>query len=224
MNLGRRLHAALGGQVRARVWQGALAAMTGVLVLGLAGGCQAAEANSLGGHAGEQANRVQLRSGRSAHRQAQHRRLRWGGREAGRKGAPRHASATLEKCVTAVAQSERYATFAGQMKSGPGTEEMAIRIDLLEREPGQAFFHRVEAPGLGQWRTSEPGVKIFKVVKQITNLGSPGAYRALVRFHWIDAEGDIFRRARSHTQTCRQPSLQEPGLGGEAATARMPGR
>lgn len=121
-----------------------------------------------------------------------------------------HVSVFLERCVSTGSQSESYATFAGQITALKGSSEMAIRIDIEERGEGEATFHRVDARGLGVWRLSEPGVSIFRDVKQVTNLASPAAYRALVRFHWLDAEGHVLRRTWMLSPVCRQPSSGEP--------------
>ena len=134
------------------------------------------------------------------------------------------ASVFLERCVRGESPSESYVTFAGQMATIKGAVQMAIRIDVEERGQGEATFHRVAAKGLGVWRLSEPGVSIFRDVKQVTNLASPVAYRALVRFHWLDAAGRVTRRARMYTPVCRQPAPSEPSepsFAGEAPTARM---
>src|SRR5689334_16433915 len=79
-------------------------------------------------------------------------------------------SATLTQCVTSVLQPERSATFSGEMSAVPGTARMAMRIEIEERLPHEALFHVVAAPGASAWRTSEPHVKIFKYLKQVTDL------------------------------------------------------
>jgi len=115
-------------------------------------------------------------------------------------------SATLEQCVTSVAQGERSATFAGEMTALAGTARMAMRIELQERLPGEALYHNVTAPGLGAWRESDVKVKIYKYLKQVTNLSSPASYRALVRFRWVGARGHVIRRAERVTPRCVQPA------------------
>jgi hypothetical protein len=123
-------------------------------------------------------------------------------------------SATLLQCVTSVVQGERSATFSGEMTAIPGTAHMAMRIDLEERLPGEVLFHTVSVPaGLsmgteryaGLWRGSEPKVKVYKYVKQFTNLSSPAVYRASVRFRWLNSRGHIIRRAERLTPKCAQP-------------------
>jgi hypothetical protein len=120
-------------------------------------------------------------------------------------------SATLEECVTAVAQGERAATFSGEMTAIPGTVRMSMRIDVEERVPGEAAFHTVTAPGLGVWRSADPKVKVYKYLKQVTNLSSPASYRGFVQFRWIGEKGRAIKRAERMTVRCLQPaSPSEP--------------
>ncbi|MGA8354894.1 MAG: hypothetical protein WB698_12070 [Solirubrobacteraceae bacterium] len=131
-------------------------------------------------------------------------------------------AATLEKCVTAANPLERYAIFFGRMSVIPGATGMAMRIGIEEHTRGEAF-HAVEAagtPGLSAWRISEPGVKIFKDVKQVSNLEAPADYRAVVRFRWTDAKGTVIKREVLRTTVCRQPA-SEAQIGATAPTARM---
>jgi len=115
-------------------------------------------------------------------------------------------SGTLEQCVSVGEQAERSATFSGEMTAITGAARMAMRIEVQERMPGEELFHTVSAPGLGVWRGSDPGVKIYKYVRQVTNLSSPAIYRALVRFHWLDEGGHVIRRAERRTPKCEQPT------------------
>ncbi|HTZ87625.1 MAG TPA: hypothetical protein VMB05_13235 [Solirubrobacteraceae bacterium] len=118
--------------------------------------------------------------------------------------------AAVEECVTVGAQAERAATFSGEMSAVAGTARMAIRIDVEERAQGEAEFHMVSAPGLGVWRPSDPKVKVYKYLKQVTNLSAPAAYRGLVRFRWIGAKGHAIKRAERLTSKCVQPAESEP--------------
>jgi hypothetical protein len=116
-------------------------------------------------------------------------------------------SVTLEQCVTSTVQAERSATFTAQMVATPATWKMALRFELQERMRGETDFHTVIAPGLSAWQRAEPGVKIYKYVKQVTNLAAPAAYRAVVRFRWLGEKGRVLKRAELHTQKCVQPTL-----------------
>lgn len=142
-----------------------------------------------------------------------------GAQGSGAGGAPQLApaaaggvSVTLEECVTAAVQEQRAAAFSAEMTAVPGTMRMAMRIDLEERIPGEAEFHTVTAPGLGVWRSSDAKVKVYKYLKQVTNLSAPAAYRGFVRFRWLSAKGHVIKRADRLTGRCLQPAAPpEPG-------------
>ncbi len=116
------------------------------------------------------------------------------------------ASASLLECVTAVDQTERSATFAGEMTAIPGSTRMEMRVDVLERMPGEVAFRNVSASGLGVWRASAPGVKVYKYLKQVTNLFAPAFYRGAVRFRWLNARGRLIKAAELRTPRCEQPA------------------
>jgi hypothetical protein len=144
-----------------------------------------------------------------------------GGSQVTAPATPGGVSATLEECVTAVAQSERAATFSGEMTAVAGTVRMSMRIDVEERVPGETAFHAVTAPGLGVWRSADPKVKVYKYLKQVTNLSSPASYRGFVQFRWIGDKGHVIKRAERMTTRCLQPALpSEPSeTSGPNATA-----
>jgi len=123
--------------------------------------------------------------------------------------APAEGNATvgIEQCLTSTVQLERSATFTAQMTATSATEKMAMRLELQQRIGGESEFHTLAAPGFGVWRNSEPGVKIYKYVKQVTNLTAPAAYRVLVRFRWIGESGRLLRRDEERTPRCVEPTL-----------------
>jgi len=123
-----------------------------------------------------------------------------------RSSAP-SASAVLEECLTSPVQAERSATFAGEMTAVAGTVRMAMRIDVEERMPEETTYHTVSAPGLGVWRLSDARVKIYKYLKQVTNLSSPAVYRAVVHFRWLARHGHVIKRAQRFTGSCVQPAM-----------------
>lgn len=128
-------------------------------------------------------------------------------------------SATLEQCLTAAQQAERAATFAGEMTAIPGTAKMEMRIDVLERQPKELLFHAVAAPGLGVWRTAAPGVKTYRYLKEVTNLTAPAAYRAAVRFRWLNSRGKLIKSLEMRTPRCLQSLVPvEDHKPGEAST------
>jgi hypothetical protein len=123
---------------------------------------------------------------------------------------PGPVSASVEQCVPAAAQSERSATFTAQMTATTGTQRMAIQMEIQEWTPTNPTFRTVLAPGLGVWSQSETGVKIYKFVKQFTNLTAPGAFRALVHYRWLDGRGHTIAHAQRRTPVCQQPAQPLP--------------
>jgi hypothetical protein len=119
-------------------------------------------------------------------------------------------SASLVQCLTATEQAERSATFSGEMTMIPGAARMSMRIELLERAPGETSYHTVIAPGLGVWRTAETGVKSYKYLKQVTNLSAPAVYKGLVSFRWQGPRGHTIRREERRTHRCAQPPPVTP--------------
>jgi hypothetical protein len=123
---------------------------------------------------------------------------------------PGAVTATLEQCVASTVQAERSATFTGEMTAVPGAARMAMRVDLEERAPSELEFHPVTAPGLGVWRSADPKVKVYKYLKQVTNLSAPASYRGVVHFRWINAKGHVIKRAERATGRCLQPGSGMP--------------
>ncbi len=121
------------------------------------------------------------------------------------------ASATLEQCVTAATQSERSATFAGEMTALPGTARMQIRVELFERVPGEGQYRAVSAPDLGVWQGSAAGVKTFKHIQQVSNLSAPAFYRGVVGFRWLSARGRQIKIEELRTSRCEQPLAPSTG-------------
>ncbi len=124
-------------------------------------------------------------------------------------------SATVEECVTAAAQAGRSVTFTGQMETVSGAHRMAMEIVVQEHVPGEAGFHTLAAAGSGTWQRSEVGVKIYKYVRQVTDLPAPAGFRATVQYRWLDDRGHVIRTTLRRTSVCRQP--------GERSAATMPG-
>jgi hypothetical protein len=129
--------------------------------------------------------------------------------------------AALQTCHTGSAPLDRYALFTAQVGAVPDTDRMQVRFDLQQKLPG-GDFRRVVAPGLGVWRSSIPGVDIFRYRKQVANLQAPASYRALVRFRWLDDSGAVIQSATRKTKTCKQPDLR-PDLELGAVTAQPAG-
>jgi hypothetical protein len=123
---------------------------------------------------------------------------------------PGPVSASVEQCVPAAVQTERSATFTAQMTATANTQRMAIQMEIQEWTPTDPSFHTILAPGLGAWSQSETGVKIYKFVKQFTNLTAPGSFRALVRYRWLDGRGHVIAHTQRRTPLCQQPAQPLP--------------
>jgi hypothetical protein len=121
------------------------------------------------------------------------------------------ASVTLEQCSAAATQIERSATFAAEMTLLPGSTRMEMRLALLERTPKESTYHAVTAQGLGSWRLATAGVKVYRYVKQVTNLAAPAVYRADVRFRWLGAHGRVIKSAERRSASCAQLLPSETG-------------
>jgi CARDB protein len=83
-----------------------------------------------------------------------------------------------------------------------------MRFDLFRHAPGSFAFKRVAAPGLGVWKRADAGVGRLRFKQKVENLTAPAAYRAVVSFRWINANGRVFARAQHVTPTCQQPDLR----------------
>src|SRR3989440_5928029 len=125
---------------------------------------------------------------------------------AAQSASPPRASAQLDRCHPSLDAAQRYASFSGTMRSlRAGQDRMEMRFDLYRRARGSLVFKRVAAPGLGVWSRANPGVGRFKFRQKVENLSAPAAYRAVVSFRWIGADGRVFARAQRVTAVCGQP-------------------
>jgi hypothetical protein len=130
-------------------------------------------------------------------------------------------TATLQQCVTAVVESERSATFSGDMTLVPGSSRMQMRTDVLERKPGEARFHLVGAKGVDAWHQADAGVTTYRYLRQVTNLYAPAAYRGDVRLRWLNARGHVVKRMRLVTPECVQPA--DPSMTTSSSAMLAPG-
>jgi hypothetical protein len=143
--------------------------------------------------------------------------------ESGTSTAKPIASATLTQCATAtIPQTERSATFAGEMTAISGTVHMQMRVELQERILGELQYRTVADPALGVWRGSAPGVEVFTHIQQVSNLSAPAVYRGVVHFRWVNAKGRAIKVEELATAVCEQPaapSSAAPGASGVTAGA-----
>jgi CARDB len=150
-------------------------------------------------------------------------------------GFPAAASAESVKllaCVPALEGKDRAATFEARVRPARGSERMQVRFTLQVDKDLLGGWRRVAAAGLDEWLTSDPGVIRYSYAKTVQNLSAPAAYRMVVRFRWLDDEGEVLARSRVTSRVCRQPDMRpdlaaeriEAVEGGHAVTLRNAGR
>lgn len=117
------------------------------------------------------------------------------------------AAAPLAKARTVACDGAAgTATFRADLRHRTGADRLQVAFRLLMLRDGR--WRRVRAPGLGRWRTSQPGVARYVYTKTVDGLVEPGAYRAAVQFRWLDAAGGVLGRTVRRTTTCRRPDTR----------------
>ena len=114
----------------------------------------------------------------------------------------------LLSCESALDQEAREATFEARMRVRKGTRKMQMRFTLQTRSQEHPQWRRLGAPGFGKWLTSDTGVGRYVYTKRLVSLTAPASYRTLVRFRWLDADGDRIASTRATSAVCRQRDLR----------------
>ena len=127
------------------------------------------------------------------------------------------ASVRVVECTPSLDAEARSATFEARIRASDGTDRLQVRFTLQTRTQGELGYRRVLAPGFGVWLTSDRGVARYSYAKTIANLAAPASYRMIVRFRWLDADGESLRTAKRTSAPCRQPDLR-PDLVAEEIT------
>ncbi len=115
--------------------------------------------------------------------------------------ASKHAKATLVGCDT----TADTALFRGAITTYGKAATLQLRFTLQARVSGGGGFKRVVAPTFDTWLSYTPGKRTYVYDKTVENLEDGAAYRAVVRFRWRDADGDVIARATKATAACTQP-------------------
>jgi hypothetical protein len=92
---------------------------------------------------------------------------------------------------------------------------MAMRFTLQERPKPPArrragastAWRVVKAPGLGVWRVSHHGVRMFAYRQVVEALTPDSPYRVLIAYRWYDADGVVLKRAVRRSPACRPAGL-----------------
>src|SRR3954469_17365208 len=132
--------------------------------------------------------------------------------------------ARLSACATGPQVGDRSAAFSASMPSVPGARRMAMRFTLQARVPPSLVFAPVDVPGLRVWKRSAVGRVGFIFTQRVQGLGSPAAYRAVVRFRWLGRGHRLLRTARRVTAICRQRDWRPDLRAGALTVAPAPTR
>ena len=116
-------------------------------------------------------------------------------------------SVKVVACAPSLDPLARSATFEARTRAY-GSDRMQVRFTLQVREDALSAWRRVAAPGFDTWLTSDAGVRRYSYAKTVENLAAPAAYRTVVRFRWLDEDGDVTDRSRRTSAACRQPDLR----------------
>lgn len=131
--------------------------------------------------------------------------------------------AKLTSCTVGPEPSARSVTFTASLPRRTGAARLQLRFSLLQRLGDDGPFERVSGvPGWDRWETSQPGRPGLVLHRRVEGLAAPAAYRALVRFRWLDADGHVLKRLTRRTGTCEQPDVR-PDLVLGALTALREG-
>src|SRR4051794_3689960 len=145
--------------------------------------------------------------------------------------APAHAATSgvrVTGCQSALDATERVASFEGRMKVKHHARRMQMRFTLQTRSSDTPRWHKLPAAGFGKWLTSNPGIGRYVYTKRVIELEAPASYRTIVRFRWLDADGDRVASSKAISATCHQsdyrPNLRPLGVqaepGADASHAR----
>jgi hypothetical protein len=129
------------------------------------------------------------------------------------------AASPARAVVVSCDRTAGQAVFDGRMETEPGAARMQMRFTLQDRVPPSRRYHRVRIPSFGAWQTSSPGRSRYVYTKRVDGLVGPASYRVVVHFRWLDADGDVLRRARATSRVCRVPDLR-PDLSVSAIEVR----
>jgi len=118
------------------------------------------------------------------------------------------ASVKVADCVPALEPAARSATFEARMRAARGSDRMQVRFTLQVRDDGAVRWRKLVAPGFDEWLTSDAGVRRYVYDRTIQNLAASAAYRTVVRFRWVDADGATLKSSRATSPACRQLDLR----------------
>jgi hypothetical protein len=120
--------------------------------------------------------------------------------------------ARIAQCAQAAQPADRLVGLHAAIRGVPGAERLGVRVDLLERQPGDSDYSALSGSGLGSWRLSDPIASHPRrhqlvVEQEVTDLAAPAAYRFRVGFRWYGPGGRVIASRQVVTAACRQVLL-----------------
>jgi hypothetical protein len=120
-------------------------------------------------------------------------------------------SATVTGCVSGATAAQRSASFSAEIQTLPGARTLSISFSLYQRSAATGGWAEVSAPGFDVWQSSKPEIASFTANENVIDLPAPAAFRAVVRYRWLDRRHHVLRRAERVTPNCVM-ALPEPDL------------
>ena len=138
--------------------------------------------------------------------------------------------ARLLGCESALDPAARAATFEGRMRTvRKARAQAADALHAADAPPEEPRLARAAGPRLRQVAdAATPASAATSTRSASSRSPRPASYRTLVRFRWLDADGDRVASSTATSPVCRQPDLRpnlrplgvEARAGADAAHAR----
>jgi hypothetical protein len=117
-------------------------------------------------------------------------------------------------CQHALDPGAREISVVAVMRPLHGTEQMAMRFDLLSRSKPSGGLSALRGPELGSWISPpdptlgrQPG-DVWNLSHPVDNLVAPATYHFRVMFRWTGAHGRVLGTAVRLSPPCYQPELR----------------
>ncbi len=117
-------------------------------------------------------------------------------------------------CQRARDPAQRELSVQTVMRPMPGTEQMAVRVELLSRTKPSGPFHALSGRYLGQWLTpadptlgQRPG-DVWIVNHPVLDLAAPATYRFRITFRWSGTAGQQLGTTTVTSEKCFEPELR----------------
>jgi len=125
---------------------------------------------------------------------------------------PPRAQLEAFACHRAAEALDRWITVTAVMRPVPGTQRMALKLDLQRKPAHSDSFVNVRGGDLGQWRYPDspptlgqrPG-DVWRLTKDVVNMAGPAVYRYHVEFRWTGTGGRVLDDMVRLSARCSEP-------------------